>query len=258
MTMSSGATAPTVLTACPRATRSTLLVSTLLVVALAAAAPAAAGAQVTVDVGHTPAESPFRDLLWRQGWSVIGGYYAAASDVAGVAPRSGPMIGARYDIRIAGPANFYARIAGVSSERRVINPAALPEARDQGVQSLTLGLADIGVSLDLTGQKSWNRLVPVVAAGLGIASDFESEDVGGYKFGTPFALSVGAGVRYVPGGRFQLRVDVTDHFYQIRYPSSYYQSSAPTVEPVLEATQKQNVWKHNAALTIGVSYMLGR
>lgn len=225
--------------------------------ALLVLAPAA-NAQTPVDVGHSPAESPYRDVLWKQGLTVFGGYYAAASDVAGVAPKSGPMFGARYDIRIAGPANFFARVAGVATERRVINPAALPEARDQGLQSLTLALADVGVSLDITGQKSWHNLVPVVAAGLGIGADFESEDVGGYKFGTPFALSLGAGVRYVPGGRFQLRVDVTDHLYQIRYPSTYYQSSAPTVDPVLEPDQKQNTWKHNAALTIGVSYLLGR
>lgn len=255
MTMSSGALAPTVLAARPRASLFTLLTAAA---CLAALAPAAAGAQVTVDVGHTPAESPYRDVLWRQGWSLFGGYFAAGSDVAGVAPQSGPMIGARYDIRIAGPASFYARVAGVSSERRVLNPAALPEARDQGLESLTLGLADIGISLDLTGQKSWHRMVPVVAAGVGIASDFESEDVGGFKFGTPFALSLGAGVRYVPGGRVQLRVDVTDHLYQIRYPRSYYQSSAPTVAPVLEASQKQNIWKNNLALSIGVSYLLGR
>ena len=99
---------------------------------------------------------------------------------------------------------------------------------------------------------------PTATIAFNTNTDFEGEDIGGYKFGTPFALNVGAGVRFVPGGRFQLRVDVADHLYQIRYPSSYYQSSSPTVDPVLPARQKQNIWKHNAALTIGVSYLLGR
>ena len=224
-----------------------------------AAGVAPVGAQSpTVDVGHPPAQSPYRDVLWKQETTVFSGYFAAASDPAGVAPRSGPMVGVRYDIRLAGPANFYARLAAVNSERTVINPAALPAARDLGTEGGILALADVGIALNVTGQKSWHRLVPVVSAGLGVATDFEGEDVGGYKFGTPFALNFGAGVRYVPGGRFQLRVDVADHLYQIRYPSTYYQTSSPTVDPVLSARQKQNIWKHNVALTIGVSYLLGR
>lgn len=233
--------------------RSTAATTALSAFAILAAAPA--GAQ---DVGHLPEQSPYRDIPWRHEITAFGGYYAASSDPAGIAPRSGPMGGVRYDVRIGGPAQFYARISGVSSERTVLDPRAEPEERDLGAKSLGLFIADLGLSLNLTGQKSWNGLVPVVAGGIGIVSDFDSEDIGGYKIGTPFAISVGTGLRWVPGGRFQLRVDVTDHLFQIRYPSTYYQSSATPPTPVLPSTQADNVWKHNAALTIGASYLLGR
>ncbi len=224
-----------------------------LVAAALLAMPAAAQ-----DVGYLPEESPYRDIPWRHEFTAFSGYFMASEDPAGVAPRSGPMAGVRYDVRLGGPAQFYARVSGVSSERMVLDPRAEPGERELGTKSLGLFMADVGISVNVTGQKSWHGLVPVLAGGVGIATDFDTEDIGSYKLGTPFALTFGAGLRWVPGGRFQLRVDVTDHLYQIRYPSTYYQSTATPPTPLLERTQKDNVWKHNAALTIGASYLLGR
>lgn len=217
-------------------------------------APAAAGAQ---RVGYPPEASPYRDVPYRQELTVFGGWFAAQADPAGVAPRSGPLTGLRYEIRVGGPANFYARLAGAFSERTVVDPAQ-PEATRRTDESTTLYLADLGIALNLTGQKSWHNLVPVVSGGVGLASDFQSRDVGGYRFGTPFAIALGGGIRYVPGGNFQLRVDVTDHLYQIRYPNSYFTPQAAGLTPVLPATQSQNMWRHNAALTIGASWLFAR
>ncbi|HEX5580987.1 MAG TPA: hypothetical protein VFX39_05365 [Gemmatimonadaceae bacterium] len=239
-----------------RNTRPTLVLAALAASSVALATGAApARAQ---DVGHTPENSPYRDIPWRHQLTAFTGYYAASKDPAGVAPRSGPLGGVRYDVRVGGPAQFYARLTGVSSERMVLDPRAPVGERELGTKSLGLFLADVGLALNLTGQKSWNSLVPVLSGGVGVVTDFDNEDIGSYKLGTPFALSLGTGVRWVPGGRFQLRVDITDHLFQIRYPSTYFQSSATPPTPLLEQTQKDNVWKHNAALTIGASYLLGR
>lgn len=219
----------------------------------AAAAPAAAQ-----DVGYTPEASPFRDLPYRQELTFFGGYFLAARDPAGVAPTSGPMAGARYEIRIGGPAQFYARTAVAMSERDVVNPRLAPGARELGSESVTLGLADVGISLNLTGQRSWRGIVPVVSGGAGIATDFASPDVGGFRLGTPFAITLGAGVRWTSGGNWQVRADVTDYLYQVKYPPLYFQAPAPNVDPVLPPNSKQSVWKHNAALTLGVSYLFFR
>lgn len=219
------------------------------------ACAATAGAQ---DVGYTPETSPFRDLPYRQEVSVFGGYFVAGRDPAGVAPQSGPMAGARYEVRIGGPAQFYARTAVAFTERNVVNPRLGPGARALGTESVTLALADVGISLNLTGQRSWRGIVPVIAGGAGVATDFASPDVGGYRLGTPFAITLGAGVRWTSGGRWQARADVTDYLYQVRYPPLYFQAPASGVDPVLPATARQNVWKHNAALTLGVSYLFFR
>lgn len=225
----------------------------VLVLLAAAAAPAAAQ-----DVGHLPEDSPFRDLPYRQELTFFGGYFLAGGDPAGVAPKSAPMFGARYEIRIGGPAQFYARTAMALSERDVVNPRLAPGARELGTESVTLGLADVGISLNLTGQRSWHGMVPVVSGGAGIATDFASPDVGGFRLGTPFAITLGAGVRWTSGGNWQVRADVTDYLYQVKYPPLYFQAPAQNVEPVLPPNSKQNVWKHNAALTLGVSYLFFR
>ena len=222
---------------------------------LLATARASAAAQ---DVGYMPANSPFRDLEHRQEVTVFGGYYAASADPVGVAPQSGPMLGLFYAIRLGGPAQFYARVAGVQSERTVLDPSKGPGQRVVEQRSITLGLADLGIELNVTGQKSWHSLVPVLNAGLGIASDFQSNDVGGFKLGTPFALQLGGGIRWVPGSRLQVRADVVDHLYQVRYPNSYFQAPSTNVDPIRDPRDKQNVWTNNAALTVGISWLYGR
>lgn len=223
--------------------------------AIAAVALLATGAGA--QVGYPPERSPYRDLEFRQELTLLTGYYAASKDPAGVAPQSGPMVGLRYDVRVGGPASLTARVARVFSERAVINPLLAAPQRDLGTQSWPLYLSDVGLTIALTGQKSLHHLVPVLGAGVGVASDFRKEDVGGFRIGTTFAMNFGAGVRWVPGGSFQLRADVTDHLFQISYPTTYY--VPPTSGgAVLGGSQSRNVWKHNAALTLGASYLFFR
>ena len=64
-----------------------------------------------------------------------------------------------------------------------------------------------------------------------VRDEFEGQlafDPDPYKFGTPFAFSFGGGLRYVPGGRFQLRVDWNDYLYQLKYPTQYYSNTTGT------------------------------
>ena len=225
----------------------------------AAAAAALLASTAGAQVGYPPERSPYRDVEFRQELTVLTGYYAASADPAKVAPQSGPMLGLRYDVRVGGPASLTARVARVFSERNVVNPALDPGAgRAVGSESWPLYLADVGLTLALTGQKSLHHLVPVVGAGAGIASDFRSADVGGFRVGTAFALNFGGGVRWVPGGSFQLRADVTDHLFQIGYPSSYFFATTSGGKAVLGESQSRSVWKHNAAITLGASYLFFR
>lgn len=240
----------------------TLPLHLLVAVALCLCASAESGAQV----GYPPRQSPFRDLEKRQELALFSGWYQAKADPARVAPRGGTLLGVHYQWRASGPANLTVDVSRVESERRVLDPeqpvtcAPDPDADCKliGTFRWPLYFADFGLSLDLTGARSFYRLVPELKAGVGIVSDFHTKpDVGDFAFGTRFALNFGAGVRWVPGGPYQLRVDFTNHLYSIRYPETYYQPAVDQTQ-IVGPRQSQSVWLNNPGLTIGVSYLFSR
>ena len=217
-------------------------------VALAVVATSA-GAQV----GHLPQNSPYRDVETNQEFTFFGGHYSAGGDVLGVTPRGGPMFGIRYEKHLGGPAFLMARWSHVNSERNAIDPTKSGAAAQLGRKNVSHNHYDLNLALNLTGQKSFHHIVPITNFGVGVASCGCTVDPDPYKFGTPFAFSFGGGLRYVPGGRFQLRVDWNDYLYQLKYPTQYYQST--TGGPAAPSGQARSFWKNNGALTIGASLL---
>ena len=211
-------------------------------------------------VGYDQARSPYHDVPWQQGLTFVAGWYHATTDPAGVAPRSAPMYGVRYDLQLAGPAQLTVRSAATMSKRQLLDPRQPKATRLLGVVDAPLLFTDVGLTINLTGQRSWYGLVPLVQFGAGIASDLKpASDIGNYKFGgtsgTTFALSFGGGARYVPGGRlnrWEVRGDVTDYLFAIKYPGSYI--STPSTPSVLKMSASNSSWRHNAGLTLGLSY----
>ena len=227
---------------------------TAAVAALTFGAVASAGAQV----GYPPARSPYLDLFYTQEITAIAGYYVGRGDPAGVAPGNGVLVGAHYEWRLGGPALFTSEIARIGSRRLVRDPALPPATRNLGERDWPLYSADVGLAMSLTGAKSWHNIVPEVKAGLGVITDLKGKsDVGGFKHGTRFALTWGGGVRFVPGGKLQLRADVTNRLYSLSYPETYYQRTATNGNPILTGESK-SVWRNNPAFTLGLSYLFSR
>jgi hypothetical protein len=215
--------------------------------------PGSVGAQV----GHLPQDSPFRDVPYRQELTTYSGWYSGAEGSAGVGPQAGPIVGLRYEIRIGGPAFFSVHAGHAFSKRDVIDPLNPPETRQLGTKDVSLLLLDAGITLNLTGQKSWNGLIPFMRFGVGVAANAGSRaDPGNFTIGTPFALVLGTGVRWTPGGRWQLRLDVSDHLFRLNYPSAYGSTPEGGGAPVL--ADKTSEWKHNGVFTIGASYIISR
>jgi opacity protein-like surface antigen len=228
-------------------TRARLLASAILVVA------ARAGAQV----GYPPERSPFEDLTYRHSLTTMGGYFFAATDAAGVAPQSGPFAGVQYDIFLAGPASFTARVGTALTERTVLDPARPASRRVLGTERRPLTLADVGFSFALTGSKSYRGLVPLVHGGVGLVSNLKGADPGGLSLGTRFAFAYGAGLRFVPNGRWAMRADLGYHSFQLRYPDRYLQPALDSTS-VLPSTHTKSNWLNNKAVTLGVTYQLYR
>jgi hypothetical protein len=231
---------------------------------LCIAAALCLSAELSAQVGFPPQRSPFRDLERTQEVSFITGWYRAKRDPAQVAPESGPLIGVHYQWRASGPANLTASLSRVESERNVLDPDATatcttkPNCKVVGRFRWPLYFADVGLALSLTGARSFWHMVPDVKAGIGLASDFRTKsDVGDFGFGTRFAFNWGAGIRWVPGGAYQLRLDFTNHLYSLKYPETYYQSADDNTT-ILASTQSKSTWLNNPGITIGVSYLFSR
>ncbi len=226
-------------------------------------------------VGYPPQRSPYRDLRETMEVTFYSGYYRAKKDPARVAPVSGPMFGAHYQWRAGGPANLTVDLARIASERRVLDPekkgstvvtpadtvfCAVTEetCKSAGRYRWPLYSFDGGLTMALTGERSFLRLVPEVKAGVGIVTDFHSQpDVGQFGFGTRFALTWGAGLRVLPGGRYSLRADITNRLYSVKYPITYY-IPADDGTTIFSARQSRSAWLNNPAFTIGVSYLFSR
>jgi hypothetical protein len=146
----------------------------------------------------------------------------------------------------------------VNSERFAVDPTKSGAAQQLGKKSVALNLYDFDLSLNLTGQKSFHHIVPVVNFGAGIASCSCKVDPDPYSFGTPFAFSFGGGLRYVPGGRFQLRADWNDYLYQLKYPTAYYINPTGGGTAVASLRQPRSFWKNNPAITLGASFLFFR
>lgn len=209
-------------------------------------------------VGYPPAASPYRDLNTRHQLDFFGGYFKAGADVAGAAPQSGPLVGLRYDMVIAGPAQFMVRAMRVASERATFDPTLPAARRATGRVSDPVYLAEVGFSFNITGQKSYRGVVPVITGAVGIASDLGKRfGKDPYQFGTSFALSSEAALRYRLGGAYELRGGIGSTFYQISYPDAYFINASDGTALVTNRGSKSS-YRNNISYTLGISRALFR
>jgi hypothetical protein len=220
---------------------------------LLVAVPAAAQ-----EVGHLPSDSPYLDLTWKHSLLIFAGGLDTGRDPAGVGPQPGWLAGVRYDIAVGGPVSLFGRLGTGTTSRRILDPTQPAKSRFVKNQSGELMTADLGLAMNLTGQKSYHRIVPVFTTGVGIASDFHgTPDAGGYRFGTRFMLDWGLGIRYHATGRWEPRVDFTNYLWQIQYPPNYFTSPSDGSAAIMTGTKKTR-WMGNHNWSLGLAYQLFR
>jgi hypothetical protein len=225
---------------------------------LGALALACIATTASAQVGHLPENSPFRDLETRQEFTVFGGTYSAGKEPLGVAPGDGPMFGIRYQVHVGGPAFLTARWSHINTDRIAIDPTKNGAARQLGKHDVSVDLFDVNLALNLTGEKSFHHIVPVINLGAGVGTCGCTVDPDPYSFGTPFAFSFGGGLRFVPGGRFQLTLDWNDYLYQLKYPAQYFLTPTTGGTAVITDDRAKSFWKSNRALTLGASLLFFR
>jgi hypothetical protein len=226
----------------------------LVLLVLAAGHPGTARAQEVY--GHNPETSPYRDVSSGHELSILGGYLVAGKDAAGVAPQSAALVGIREMIHLGGPITTFFRVQHSFSQRTVIDPTLPAPERVTGTIDQGLTIADANFGVNLTGDRSWNNLVPYFSVGAGAVSDLGApHDVGGYRFGTSFTATFGGGFRWVTSGPLSITISANNYLWEHRYPGSYHTPAADGTT-VIPTTHKLDFWRNNGVYTLGVSYKL--
>lgn len=213
----------------------------------------AVASTATAQVGYPPDGSPYRDRDYNRDWTFFAGQFNAERDPVGVAPTDGPMAGVRWQMHLTGPLYFGVRVAGGSVNRTIIDPTKLTNERVVGTEKVPMVFGDASLEMSLTGHKTWHGLSPFVNGGLGFVGDLRgANDVGSYRFGIPFAMTLGTGVSWTIARSMSLRVDWSHYVYRISYPNTYYLKTTED-PPVLPTGAARSSWRRNPALLVGVS-----
>lgn len=209
------------------------------------------------DIGYPPDKSPYEDIPTHQRLTFYTGYFKAAKDQLGAIPQSAPQFGVRYEVTVGGPAQFFTRIAFVPSKRNAYDPGALPANRDLGEVSIPMYFVDLGFSFNLTGQKSWKKIVPTAGFAVGLVNANTQTEGDQYRFGTQFTISTELGLRYLLNDTWELRGNVGNTLYRTRYPNTYF-VAGPTGESLLPANASRKGYKNNITTSLGLSYPIFR
>lgn len=230
----------------------------LLPVLLVALVPAALPAQVSV--GHTPAGSPYADVVRGHTVTLSGGIMTGGEGEIGLGPNDGPVLALRYDRRLSALVGITGGVGVADLDRLVAHPDAPVEEQFTGPVGQVVTLVDAGLHFNLTGDKSWRRLAPFVVLTGGFAFAGKPEaDTTSYEFGTKFFFQPGVGTRFMFSPRLQLRAEVLAAAWKLSYPSSF--ADEPEEDPgtpedpnaVLRSGQLEE-WVVSPRLQVGLGY----
>ena len=173
--------------------------------------------------------SPYRFVETTRELAVFAGYMTDAPGRFDFGPRSGPSLGLRFGLGVAGPIEIEADLGYSALTRDVVDPtgAGGPAA---------IGEADVGqyhilarLQTAITGRRTWNGMQPLFWMGLGLRGDTEGTQTADlaiaeqyrYDTGTKFAATFGGVIRFVFGERWAGRLEAGALLYRLDTPAGY-------------------------------------
>ena len=183
-------------------------------------APATLSGQVAV--GHSPAASPYVDVVRGHTLTLSTGLMTGGEGSIGLGPNGGAVFALRYDRRLSALVGITGGVGAAALERLVAHPDAPVESQFTGPVGQTVTLIDLGLHFNLTGDKSWRRLAPflMLTGGFAFAGQPEA-DTTSYDFGTKFFFQPGIGTRVMLSPRLQLRAEALAVAWKLSYPTSF-------------------------------------
>lgn len=200
--------------------------------------------------------SPYRFIETRQSAMVFGGYLATGRGTLQLGPESAPIFGARYDLIVSGPFALEAEIGRFSSTRMVWDTVAADTTRR------VLGEADFGavsalaaLRFNLTGARTYHRLLPYLLFGLGAVFETSGESAleedlpsnVRLDYGTSFAGMLGGGIEWLTDSGFGVRLDARNILWKLKTPPAFLLREEGARLPSDE-------WSQNFSLSAGLVF----
>jgi hypothetical protein len=200
-------------------------------------------------------DTPYRFHEEKQAAGLFVGYINTDPGSVGLGPESGMAFGARYHIQLSGP--FYAEAEALyfPTTRAVLDTAVVDSAFQQiGEADVAIAMLQASLRFQITGQRTWNGILPFILLGAGIAveaqGDDEAESVipaeARFDFGTTFAGQLGAGIEFFPAKALSIRIDARNILWQLKTPE-------PLQLRDIGRTLPSEEWNNNITASVGVS-----
>ena len=230
--------------------------------ALLVASSVCPAARLSAQVGHDPVHSPFRDIIGRQEVAFMIGHFGGNTAKSGTGAQSASSMGIRYRNRLSGPLDFLLRANYIASQRLVLDPTKADSVRHVGVVNAGIIEADLGLSLTLTGSKTWHGLAPWLGIGIGVTMPAQGRtDPGGFKNAVSFTFAPSLGTSLMISRQVGLQFELRDNTIRYEWPLAYFQprdhngnvtGTGPWV--LNPATDRDKQLTHNVTLSAGLSY----
>lgn len=200
-------------------------------------------------------DSPYRFVDENQQVNAFIGGISTERGTLDLGPESDLAYGLRYGIRLAGPFSVEASATMFPTARAIqdttISGADTTLAPTGAEAALTIGIATANLRFDITGPRTWYRLMPFTLIGVGGAfvlseEDGLDEDLAAnvrYDFGTRLVGELGIGLEWIPTDHLSVRLDGRNMLWKIKAPVGLQTLDAPTEE-----------WVQNFLLSAGVSF----
>ena len=200
-------------------------------------------------------ESPYRFVDPAQQVNVFAGGIESDAGTLGLGPESDMAFGARYGIRLSGPFSVEGAVTIFPTNRgiqdTIISGADTSLVSTGAEAGMTIGIVTADLRFDITGPRTWHRLMPFALLGIGGAFAITEDDAADealdpnlrYDFGTRLVGELGLGVEWFPADHLTLRLDARNMLWKIEAPPGLQNLDAPTEE-----------WVQNFLLSAGVSF----
>jgi hypothetical protein len=186
--------------------------------------------------------SPIRYIEQKQAIQPFAGYVflnpsldLTDSTSVDIGPRSAPMLGLAYELRLSGPLALQASVGYIASQRDVFLAEAsadssliTPIATGQRVNAGIL-LAEAGFLFHLTGPRAYRGFAPFIGAKAGYARQVSGGDPDSvtvpapehFRFGPTFAVALNAGTDVYVTRTLSLRPELNGRLWRLSAPAGF-------------------------------------